>query len=1007
MKFISLVILLLLTANAAFPQHFQSRVYTGQDGLSNNDTRCVLADPEGFLWIGTTSGLNRFDGNAFENFYNNPADSNSIADNSIQKLFLDAANRLWIGTNAGISLYHTGTRSFSNYAPDTMVLKQQGISYGAICDDNENNIWVGTKNDLLIFNTGKQQFSSSGWRAFAETRVQASSNHLRVVVLSLAKKNKDELWILSTYGLFSVITKTKKFLYYPYPAINDYFGYSLDYTDSYGNVWIGSYYNGIYCFNGNTGEWTNYLAPQKKPFIFGSKSILQYDGDTILYCNGNELQLFDVKQKKILAKLDYYDSVTASRLVDAAGQSIIRHQNMFWLGTNKGLVKIVPVANQFRFVALTPGDETGRVFSLDNQHDFLFTGVHGNYTTYLKRKDNPAIPVMNVKKELLHIGYQYFVEGKDGIGYLNDDEHFYEYNNNTNTAIPIALPVKANLQNDFSIRNMVEDRDGNVWIRSLEQGILKYEPATRTIALADYLPHQANKEINALYYDSLSHTIWYAEEFNGIYRYDITRKQVAHYRLNKPSLQRNAAVVYISGDGKGTIWLIDLQAGLIEYNISGNSFRRFTVADGLPSNNLLCSVYDFNGSLWINTDKGLCRYVPAFKKFISYRESEALPFTPAAFLSADKDGNIYMPYKNGYCTWNVNALQDPVKGGKIYLRDAMLFNNHLASETSYSFLHNENNIQFLFGLLSFDNRDMIRIEYSLNGNPWVTNDIHSYISFANLAPGKYKLNIKIKNENITPLQIIFDIAKPFWQQWWFIILFAIAAAAGIASISRMRMKRFKKESFLQQKLVESKLSALRSQMNPHFIFNTLNSINSYIIENKKDEASDYLTDFSRLIRIILEHSQKKSVPLADEIKALKLYLELESKRLEAAFDYSIKIIEAVDMDTVSIPPLIIQPFVENAIWHGLRGKKTGGHIDIIIQPYNNGILIIVQDDGVGRVASSSVQKFKNNNSFGSDATQQRILMNEPGAKVEIEDLYDNDGKASGTRVNIFLHQNAN
>jgi len=215
------------------------------------------------------------------------------------------------------------------------------------------------------------------------------------------------------------------------------------------------------------------------------------------------------------------------------------------------------------------------------------------------------------------------------------------------------------------------------------------------------------------------------------------------------------------------------------------------------------------------------------------------------------------------------------------------------------------------------------------------------------------------------------------------------------------------QSLLQQKVMESEMSALRSQMNPHFIFNTLNSINSYIIENKRDEASDYLTDFSRLMRIILEHSQKRTVTLSDELNALKLYLELESKRLEAAFDYSINISNEVDTSAVSIPPLIIQPFAENAIWHGLRGKKTAGHLEIFVKPYNEGTLVIVQDDGIGRHASDKIEKVKESNSFGTAATMQRILLNHPRSKVEIEDLYDSNGEAAGTRVNIYLYHNLN
>lgn len=202
------------------------------------------------------------------------------------------------------------------------------------------------------------------------------------------------------------------------------------------------------------------------------------------------------------------------------------------------------------------------------------------------------------------------------------------------------------------------------------------------------------------------------------------------------------------------------------------------------------------------------------------------------------------------------------------------------------------------------------------------------------------------------------------------------------------------------------MSALRSQMNPHFIFNTLNSINSYIIENKKDEASDYLSDFSKLMRLILDHSKKRTITLTDELYALKLYIELESRRLDSSFDYSIEIGPAVDADSITMPPLVIQPFVENAIWHGLRGRKSGGHITIRINRYNYGILILVEDDGIGRTAAGNLQNKIEGDSFGSTATTQRILLNDPLSKVVIEDLYTTENMAAGTRVSIYVNQNS-
>ncbi|HZE84373.1 MAG TPA: histidine kinase, partial [Puia sp.] len=415
---------------------------------------------------------------------------------------------------------------------------------------------------------------------------------------------------------------------------------------------------------------------------------------------------------------------------------------------------------------------------------------------------------------------------------------------------------------------------------------------------------------------------------------------------------------------------------------------------------------DSKGMIWINTDAGMTKYDPTTHIFVNFPRNEGFPGDMDTYMSADANGNIYFPYKNGYYYWNVNNIKDPPKGGMLYIRDIQLFDQHLPTDRAYRFSAGENNIRFLFGLLSYEDRDRLKLEYKLNGNTWLVADIHSYISFANLAPGNYDLSVRIKNEQIGNLHISFLIDRPFWQSGWALTLLLVVLIGSVILVNRVRLQRVRKESTLRQKIMESEMSALRSQMNPHFIFNTLNSINSYIIENKKDEASDYLGDFSKLIRLILDHSKKRTISLAEELYALKLYLELESRRLDSSFDYTIVIDPDVDPDSIVMPPLVIQPFVENAIWHGLRGRKSGGNISILINHYSGGLLILVEDDGIGRDAAKKLESTKEGNSFGSTATTQRIQLNDPHSKVIMEDLYNPEGRATGTRVYIYVNQNS-
>jgi LytS/YehU family sensor histidine kinase len=208
----------------------------------------------------------------------------------------------------------------------------------------------------------------------------------------------------------------------------------------------------------------------------------------------------------------------------------------------------------------------------------------------------------------------------------------------------------------------------------------------------------------------------------------------------------------------------------------------------------------------------------------------------------------------------------------------------------------------------------------------------------------------------------------------------------------------------QSRMVELEMQALRAQMNPHFIFNCLNSINRFILKNQSDEASDYLTKFSKLIRLILFNSQSQSVPLENELEALKLYLEMEMLRFEGRFHFQINPDPELEVEDIEVPPLIIQPYVENAIWHGLMHKEGQGHLSIDLHREKGTLLCQITDDGVGRkraaeLKSKSASKGK---SLGMQITSHRLelinSLNEKETTVQITDLVDPTGEACGTRV---------
>lgn len=258
-----------------------------------------------------------------------------------------------------------------------------------------------------------------------------------------------------------------------------------------------------------------------------------------------------------------------------------------------------------------------------------------------------------------------------------------------------------------------------------------------------------------------------------------------------------------------------------------------------------------------------------------------------------------------------------------------------------------------------------------------------------------------KQKQISEQQLFGGIA--------FIILVSVIILWYISSKRKNeRLKSEKLQSQLQHKATELEMQALRAQMNPHFIFNCLSSINRFILKNETEVASDYLTRFSRLIRLVLVHSRSSVILLKDEIEMLKLYLDMEQLRFKNAFDYSISFSNSIDPETIYIPPLLLQPFCENSIWHGLMHKEEPGCLTITINSNEGQLTCVIEDNGIGRAKAAEYKSRSGElqKSLGLKITTERLALinKEKGLQTsyEIDDLQNERGEAEGTRVTLNI-----
>ena len=486
--------------------------------------------------------------------------------------------------------------------------------------------------------------------------------------------------------------------------------------------------------------------------------------------------------------------------------------------------------------------------------------------------------------------------------------------------------------------------------------------------------------------------------------------------------------IHVTGIGQGpngSIWIGTFGSGLLQFNPRNKRFdwHRYTINES--ENKIYKQYFDKDNILWLGIWDGILRFDPVNKIFSHYEPKDGLDYHghKAPFVQLP-DGKLINGGNRAFHYWHPDTLAQYGRKAEPYFKEIRVFDKPLNLEKHINYLqkvdlkHNQNQFSIEYGAFNFNLLPRNAFKYQLKGydENWINGGKRQYVSYTNLPPGQYSFCLKVMNkfgqwsENTRSIDI--NIKPAFYQTNLFRIIMAAFVAVIIYLIYYFRIRQIKNAEHLKtefhKQLNDKEMSALRAQMNPHFLFNSLNSINWYIIKKKPRQASRYLTKFSRLMRLVLENSKSKKIPLEHELQALKLYMEMEALRFENKFNYEIIISENIDEEEVEVPPLILQPYVENAIWHGLMNKKGKGNLSINISEKNNQLHCSIEDNGIGREAAAELKKatVSQNRSRGMEITSSRISMMKNGVgagqSVQIIDLKDGEGKALGTRVELLL-----
>jgi hypothetical protein len=501
----------------------------------------------------------------------------------------------------------------------------------------------------------------------------------------------------------------------------------------------------------------------------------------------------------------------------------------------------------------------------------------------------------------------------------------------------------------------------------------------------------------------------YIGTLNGLYSIDSSNRTLYLGDLS-PLFKSRITAMESSADG--TLWVTTNGSGLIGYK-AGRIIYSVKEEDGLTSD--ICrNLYLSGNDVWTGTDRGLNRVslLPGNKYHITtftstdglladiingvyVKDQQVFVATPAGLTCFDADKISF----HSYCKLRITGIHTP--------------HTSIFRDTSGFVLpHSENDVRIEYVGISYRSAGDIMYRYRLKGlnDNWQTTR-ETFISYPSLPSGDYELQLIAINKFGVESEMVrlpFSIEKLLWEKNWFRALALLTIGGIVWFLVSLRIKKIRRQNDektqMNDRMAELEQMALKAQMNPHFIFNSLNSVQHYVIEKDILGANKFITEFSRLIRMTLDISSKTSISVYEEISYLTTYLELEKTKFENKFSYGIELATDLDPSEWHIPPMILQPYVENSIRHGVRNRTDNkGYIRILISSDLTYLVFSIEDNGVGRevAASYKSQLSIEYQSKGMTLTAKRIEMLNKGQQVpvliDVEDLYQ-DNVPAGTRV---------
>lgn len=948
--------------------------YTSVDGLSQNQVTSLVEDKQGYIWVGTKGGLNRFDGVEFERF----GKSDGLLSSNIKQLFLDDDGKVWIVTGKGLSVFNG--QSFNSYPIP--------LSEGAI-----GNCKYACGEFYLIVTQSLHTQKKSIWR-FKAGKYQKleHSQNLPIDSFELTACSK-------TQGVIFLKNRLDKYL----------FAYRNGKLDTL----VSNYHSIIVrAFCDNQGEVIlqtdkglsktnqqsiNELHRTTRKDILGetftkdNRLIMCYTFDSILIVNNKQSQTIRWPYDQLVVAIE-----------DSEGT--------LWVGTEYGLYRQTSKA----FENFTEHDGLNKnIWSIVEDHRQNIWLASFGYG--LQRYDGKTIENVNIGNTPNFNQLHYYM----GSTKLNDGRICFTTHSGTviydgnrftvNTFSPHVSTALYAFQNPYNQHLLISTTTG-VYIYNKNNKLISHLTDTQGL----------NANVLGITVDNKG-VYWFAGrrliKFDG-----------HHLETVDPSNTPFEASSCVEADSSGNIW-IGATDGLFVY--SHGQFINCLPAEHNSGVSFICQMNQDslligrNSDIMIFDKKAFFSHQSHYYKIMSEAEGfQGIDCGQNGCLK-DSKGRYWIASANMVSRFNPKSLKVNANAPRLYLKrlevmnDSLIWQIHTTlsqSTPKTSLNYRQTNIRISYTAISTTNPERVVYRYRLKGNQeiWSPPTTERIATFTNLKAGHYTFEIEAANADgvwtSQPTSCEIVIHPTFWQIWWVkligVLLFAAFVSGLVLSIYKRRQQAKNEQEKLALEYSKLQMGTILNQFDPHFTFNVISSVGAYILTGEPESAYRYLTKLASLLRMALGGSDSLVKPLAKELEFIDNYCDIQKLRFGERFRHVIEISPLANLDC-KVPKMLIQTFVENAIKHGIEPKPNGGTVTISVLQDENAVRIVVSDDGIGREAAAKHNTYGTRS--GTRITGQLLeLMNQRNNQpitITTSDLYDHLRQAAGTSVTIVIPAN--